>query len=195
MLADEAETTHVQLVAQATPQHSAQARLYGHCMQSLQCVPALTSRSAQTCRGPCQSLLHTSQIIAYILSTTGNCCISCNTAPMHTSTGFSLCTSYVSNHALIVQGMAVSAVIWLPCSTGISSFACMCQIMLWLCRGSLYQLLHSPSAYLNWHQLVGMCLATAQGMLHLHSHQALHRDLKSGVGRRLHICNHAYMLL
>ncbi|KAL0030370.1 hypothetical protein WJX77_012508 [Trebouxia sp. C0004] len=47
-------------------------------------------------------------------------------------------------------------------------------------RGSLYQLLHSPSAYLNWHQLVGMCLATAQGMLHLHSHQALHRDLKSG---------------
>lgn len=48
------------------------------------------------------------------------------------------------------------------------------------CRGSLYQLLHSPSAYLNWHQLVGICLATAQGMLHLHSHQALHRDLKSG---------------
>lgn len=46
--------------------------------------------------------------------------------------------------------------------------------------GSLYQLLHSPSAYLNWHQLVGICLATAQGMMHLHSHQALHRDLKSG---------------
>ena len=48
------------------------------------------------------------------------------------------------------------------------------------CRGSLYQLLHRPSAYLSWHQLVAMCLATAQGMLHLHSHQALHRDLKSG---------------
>lgn len=46
--------------------------------------------------------------------------------------------------------------------------------------GSLYQLLHSPSAYLNWRQLVGICLATAEGMLHLHSHHALHRDLKSG---------------
>ena len=54
------------------------------------------------------------------------------------------------------------------------------QLADFLRRGSLYQLLHSPSAYLTWQQLVGICLATAQGMLHLHLHQALHRDLKSG---------------
>ena len=107
--------------------------------------------------------------------------------------------AHMSKYVLLRQGIAVSAVIWPPCIFQLASLCAhlMCQIMPCLCRGSLYQLLHSPSAYLNWHQLVGMCLATAQGMLHLHSHQALHRDLKSGVCRCLHRYNHmcCYVLI
>lgn len=46
-------------------------------------------------------------------------------------------------------------------------------------RGSLYALLHS-SEVISWWQVYHMCLGAARGMLHLHRHNVLHRDLKSG---------------
>jgi hypothetical protein len=47
-------------------------------------------------------------------------------------------------------------------------------------RGSLYGLLHSPTTYLTWSQIIYMCLGAARGMAHLHRCRVLHRDLKSG---------------
>ena len=78
-------------------------------MQSLQHVSALIARSDQTCRAPCQSLLHISEIIAYILSPQEIAVSALNMAPMRTSSGISVCASDVSNHALIVQGIIVPA--------------------------------------------------------------------------------------
>lgn len=50
-----------------------------------------------------------------------------------------------------------------------------------LCEhGSLFGLLHSPTQHLTWHQLLEMARGAARGMAHLHAHQLVHRDLKSG---------------
>lgn len=46
--------------------------------------------------------------------------------------------------------------------------------------GSVYGLLHSPGCHLSWAQIIYMCLGAASGMAHLHRHNVLHRDLKSG---------------
>uniref|UniRef100_A0A061RBJ4 Tkl protein kinase n=1 Tax=Tetraselmis sp. GSL018 TaxID=582737 RepID=A0A061RBJ4_9CHLO len=45
--------------------------------------------------------------------------------------------------------------------------------------GSLYGMLHSPGCHLSWVQIAYMCLGAANGMVHLHRHKVLHRDLKS----------------
>ena len=50
----------------------------------------------------------------------------------------------------------------------------------WACRGSLYGMLHSPALEITWAQVAAMCCGAARGMLHLHAHSILHRDLKSG---------------
>ncbi|KAK9805196.1 hypothetical protein WJX72_005376 [[Myrmecia] bisecta] len=47
-------------------------------------------------------------------------------------------------------------------------------------RGSLYQLLHTPTLHLPFPTIVHMCLGAARGVLYLHRHRILHRDLKSG---------------
>ena len=53
--------------------------------------------------------------------------------------------------------------------------------MLLVRRGSLYGILHSPEVQLSWAQVAHLCLGAARGMLHLHSFNCLHRDLKSGM--------------
>eukprot|EP00884_Botryococcus_braunii_P010166 jgi/Botrbrau1/19150/Bobra.0077s0062.1 len=47
-------------------------------------------------------------------------------------------------------------------------------------RGSLYSMLHKQEERLTWAQRLYMCLGAAKGMMHLHSCNVLHRDLKSG---------------
>lgn len=46
-------------------------------------------------------------------------------------------------------------------------------------KGSLYNLLHSPSVSLTWLDVVHIALGAARGMQHLHKHGVIHRDLKS----------------
>ena len=41
-------------------------------------------------------------------------------------------------------------------------------------------MLHSPALEITWVQVAAMCCGAARGMLHLHAHSILHRDLKSG---------------
>ena len=41
-------------------------------------------------------------------------------------------------------------------------------------------MLHSPALEITWAQVAAMCCGAARGMLHLHAHSILHRDLKSG---------------
>ncbi|GBF95241.1 TKL kinase [Raphidocelis subcapitata] len=45
--------------------------------------------------------------------------------------------------------------------------------------GSLYSLLHCPTAMLSWAQVAHILHQAAMGMAHLHEHNVLHRDLKS----------------
>jgi serine/threonine protein kinase len=45
--------------------------------------------------------------------------------------------------------------------------------------GSLYGLLHCPSAVLTWRDVASILRQAAAGMAHLHRHGVLHRDLKS----------------
>jgi hypothetical protein len=53
-------------------------------------------------------------------------------------------------------------------------------VLWWICRGSLYSLLHAHDVKLSWSRILYLCLGTAQGMQHLHVHNVVHRDLKSG---------------
>ncbi len=46
-------------------------------------------------------------------------------------------------------------------------------------KGSLYNLLHSPTVSLTWLDVVHIALGAARGMQHLHKHGVIHRDLKS----------------
>lgn len=55
-----------------------------------------------------------------------------------------------------------------------------CGVVLCERRGSLYGMLHSPTVQLSWGQVAFICWGAAKGMQHLHGHNVIHRDLKSG---------------
>lgn len=86
------------------------------------------------------------------------------------------------------EAMLVLGQLWRPhplVSRLVSRAACEFKTseMLPLCRarrGSLYGMLHSPALEITWAQVAAMCCGAARGMLHLHAHSILHRDLKSG---------------